>query len=165
MNILSAIGGVFTALFGGGGGQNLASKVIDKVLPQTQQEREENALAAQDEDIKDVTAARTYNQPDMTMMQYQPGMGLIPFFLMWMLDFVNHVVDAVNHLIRPATFLWLAGGFMGKWKLPDPRVIDPQLWTVFLIVVTFFFGARTLVKDIPAAFAAVAAVVAAAKGK
>ncbi len=154
MNFLASI---FTSLFGGGGGQNLAGKVLDKVLPQTQQERDANAIAEQEEDVKDVNAARAYNPPDMQMIQYQPGMGIIPFFLLWILDFMNRLVDAVNHLIRPGTFIWLVGGFMGKWKLPDPKVIDPQLWTVFLVVVTFFFGARTLVKDVPAIFAAIAA--------
>lgn len=156
--IFGAVAGVAKALFGGGassGGQALASQVIDKVLPETEKEKQAAEIAAEDEDIKDVDSARSYNAPDMPVIVYQPGMGLIPFVLLWVLDVIDHIVDTVNHIIRPGFFIYLVGGFIGKWKLPDPKAVDPQMWTVFLVVVTFFFGARTLVKDVPAVINAI----------
>ncbi len=156
-SILNAIGGIFTGLFGGGSGgsnQTVVSQLADKILPETAKERAAAAIAQEDEDIKDVSSARTYNAPDMPIVQYTVGMGIIPFFMLWMLDVVDRIVDTVNHLIRPGVLVWLIGGFMKRWPLPDPKVVDPQLWTTFMIVITFFFGARTLVTDVPKLIAA-----------
>lgn len=66
----------------------------------------------------------------------------------------NDLVDAYNRLIRPAITTWLIGGFSGWWKLPSPSFIDPFWLQVFLIVVTFWFGGRVLLKDLPAVFQA-----------
>lgn len=165
--LFSFIGNLALSLFGGKNsqptsGQSLAGTLIDKILPETEKEKQAAIIAemdaeirVQEEDIKDVESARNYNAPDMPVVQYQPGMGIIPFFLLWLLDLINHVVDTINHIIRPGFFIYLIGGFSNKWKLPDPKTIDPQLWTIFLVVVTFYFGARTLVKDLPTAINAI----------
>lgn len=157
MGLLSLIGGIASTLFGGGSGggnQAIVSEAMEKILPETAKEKEAAAIASEDEDIKDVDSARAYDPKDMPVIVYQPGMGIIPFFLLWILDLIGHIVDTVNHALRPAMMIWIIGGFMKKWPLPIPSEIDPQLWTVFMIMVTFWFGARTLVKDVPAAFAA-----------
>lgn len=148
------LGSIFTSLFGGStgarqsGGQQLASSLADKILPETAKEVQAAAIEEEKTDIADVNAARSYNAPDMPVVQYQPGMGIIPFFLMWVLDLIDRLVDTVNHIIRPGVMIWLIGGMMKRWPLPDPNIVDPQIWRVFLIVITFFFGGRTLVKDV-----------------
>ncbi len=141
--------GLFKGLFGGGGssgGQQLASQLIDKVLPETAKEKAAAAIAQEEEDIKDVSSARAYNAPDMPVIQYAPGLGLIPFFLLWMLDLIDHLVDTVNHMIRPVGIIWAALVLMGT--LPLPAVNDAKMWTIFFTMVTFFYGGRTIVKDV-----------------
>lgn len=152
--ILSGVFGLAKGLFGGASNSGLASEVIEKVLPETLKEQQAAAIASEDEDIKDVTSAREYNAPDIGITQYQIGMGLIPWFMVWILDVLGRITDTVNHMLRPAMMIWIIGGFMKKWPLPDPKTVDPQLWTVFMVMVTFWFGARTLVKDVPAMIAA-----------
>jgi hypothetical protein len=156
--ILSVLGSIATGLFGGGSGgsnQNVVTTLADKILPQTAKEKAAAAIAGVESDIKDVESARAYNPPDIGITQYQPGMGLIPWMTVWILDVIGRVTDATNHLLRPAMMVWIIGGFMKQWSLPNPGEIDPQLWTVFMIMVTFWFGARTLVKDIPAVWTAI----------
>lgn len=151
MGFLSIIGGLASALFGGGSGggnQALASQVIDKVLPETNKEKEAAALAEDQTIEQDAETARAYDPKDMPVIVYQPGMGLIPFILLWILDLINHVVDTLNHIIRPGFFIYLIGGLAKKWPLPDPGTVDPRMWTIFVIVVTFFFGGRAITKDI-----------------
>lgn len=151
MGFLSLAGSILGALFGGGSGgtnQNLAATVIDKVLPETDKEKEAASLAEDQAIDADTASARTYDPKDMPVIVYQPGMGLIPFILLWILDLVDHIVDTINHIIRPGFFIYLVGGLAKRWPLPDPGAIDPRMWTVFVIVVTFFFGGRAIVKDI-----------------
>ncbi len=151
MGIFTILGSVASALFGGGssgGNQALASQVINKILPETDKEKEAAALAKDASDISDEVSARNYQPADMPMIVYQPGIGLIPWFLTWMLDLISRLVDVVNHVIRPAGLIWIAGGLMHKWNLPKVAEVDPALWRVFLIMITFFYGGRTLVKDI-----------------
>lgn len=151
MGFLGIAASILTGLFGGGSGggnQAVVQQAMDKILPETEKEKQAAEIAGEEVDIKDVTSARAYQAPDMPVVQYQPGMGIIPFFLLWLLDLIDHTVDTVNHIIRPGFFLYLIGGFMGKWSLPNPNIVDPQLWAIFKIVVVFFFGGRTIFKDI-----------------
>lgn len=151
MGLLSIAGGILGALFGGGssgGNQAIVSQVVDKVLPETDKEKEAAALAEDKEISTDTASARAYDPKDMPVIVYQPGMGLIPFVLLWILDLVDHVVDTVNHIIRPGFFIYLVGGLAKRWPLPDPGSVDPRMWTIFVVVVTFFFGGRAVVKDI-----------------
>ncbi len=154
MNLLSILAGgaigLAKGLFGGGGtptgGQALASQIIEKVLPETAKEKEAAALAANEADVRDEESARKYNAPDMPVVVYQSGMGLIPWILLWMLDLIDHIVDSVNHMIRPAGIIWAALVLTGT--LPLPAVTDAKIWTVFFTMITFFYGGRALVKDI-----------------
>lgn len=146
MNILSMIGSLATTLFGGSSGSSLASNIADRILPETAKEKEAAAAAESDADNTDVNSARVYDPKDMPVIVYQPGMGLIPWLFLWVLDLLNHLVDSLNHAIRPVGLIW--AGLVLSGKLPVPKVDDPKMWTIFLTMVTFFYGGRTLVKDI-----------------
>lgn len=64
-------------------------------------------------------------------------------------------VDIVNRWIRPGITIWLAGGLSGCWRLPDTSTVDPVWFQFFTIVITFWFGGRVLLKDLPAAVGAI----------
>lgn len=64
-------------------------------------------------------------------------------------------VDIVNRWIRPIITLWLIGGLSGLWKLPDTSTVDPVWFQIFMIVITFWFGGRVLLKDLPNAVGAI----------
>jgi hypothetical protein len=68
------------------------------------------------------------------------------------------LVNACNRAVRPGITLWLVGGFVGWWQLPPPDDIDPFWQQAFLIVLTFWFGGRMLLKDLPAAIRAIRAI-------
>lgn len=121
MGFLSKIG---TWLFGGGGAEMVA-KTVDEAVYSAEERSEDDA--------KDLASARSF-----AGVSNQPG-------------FVNQVVDATNRLIRPGVTLWLCGGFIGWWTLPKPGFVDPYWQNVFMIVLTFWFGGRALLKDLPAA--------------
>lgn len=67
----------------------------------------------------------------------------------------NTSIDIVNRWIRPGITIWLIGGFSGWWKLPDVDQIDPVWFQIFMIVITFWFGGRVLLKDLPQAVGAI----------
>lgn len=110
-------------LFGGGGVEKVLD-VTDKAF-YTEQEKAQ-------EDAKDLSDARS-------MQMFTHG------------SIFDIVVDGLNRLVRPGVTLWLVGGFVGWWKLPDPGLIDPYWHNIFLIVITFWFGGRALLKDLPTA--------------
>jgi hypothetical protein len=61
------------------------------------------------------------------------------------------LVDGVSRLVRPGVTLWLIGGFIGWWPLPETGTISEYWQNVFLLVITFWFGGRAILKDLPAA--------------
>jgi hypothetical protein len=67
----------------------------------------------------------------------------------------NTSIDIFNRLVRPFVTIWLIGGFSGWWKLPDTTQLDPVWFQIFMIVITFWFGGRVLLKDLPNAVAAI----------
>jgi hypothetical protein len=67
----------------------------------------------------------------------------------------NTSIDIFNRMIRPFVTIWLIGGFSGWWKLPDTGKIEPVWFQIFMIVITFWFGGRVLLKDLPNAVAAI----------
>ncbi len=72
------------------------------------------------------------------------------------------IVDAMNRLPRPVITFYVFGGIVGWWKLPELSSIDP-LWTqAGGIILTFWFGGRLIMKDLPAA---VLSVLRAVKGR
>ncbi len=156
MGVFSLITGVLGTLFGGGSGggnQALVGQVVDKVLPETAKEREAAALAAGEQDLAsdkaaydNTASARGYDPKDMPVIVYQPGMGLIPWMLLWILDLIDHIVDSINHAIRPVGLIW--AGLVLSGKIPVPPVMDTRMWTIFLTMISFFYGGRMVVKDI-----------------
>lgn len=119
-------------LFGGGGSVvEQVGKVADDLITTS----EEKAII----DAADTASARTFAQPGNN-----PGL-------------INQLVDAFNRVIRPGVTIWLIGGFSGWWKLPDIGTIDPVWFTIFTIVITFWFGGRMLMQDAPKMIAAIIA--------
>lgn len=67
----------------------------------------------------------------------------------------NTSIDIFNRMIRPFVTVWLIGGLSGCWQLPDTKSVDAVWFQMFLIVLTFWFGGRVLLKDLPAAVGAI----------
>lgn len=65
---------------------------------------------------------------------------------------IDQVVDAMNRLVRPVVTFWIVGGLMGFWDLPRTDYIDPMMMNISWTVITFWFGARMVFKDIPNAW-------------
>jgi hypothetical protein len=83
-------------------------------------------------------AARSYN-PTST------GGGVLG-------DLVNVITDAISRLIRPVTAVTFMGALFGWWHM-ETRSLDPFIVTGASAVLTFYFGARTITKDLPAMLA------------
>jgi hypothetical protein len=64
------------------------------------------------------------------------------------LGLIGQVVDGANHAIRPWVTIELVRGLLGYRELPDPSMIHPFFQTLIYLVITFWFGGRTVVKDI-----------------
>lgn len=101
------------------------AKTVDKV----HYSAEERAA----DDAADLASARAF-----AGVSNQPG-------------FINQVVDAANRMVRPGVTLWLCGGFIGWWSMPAPDAVSEYWQSVFMIVLTFWFGGRALLRDLPAA--------------
>jgi len=121
----------WSALFGG----DAVGKVADLVDDFNYSDQEQAA-----DDLAETKQARAFAAPG------QGKQGTI-----------RDVVDAYNSFIRPGITTWLVGGFMGWWQLPQPDAIDPFWLNIFMIVVTFWFGGRVLLKDLPNAVNAIMA--------
>jgi len=122
MGLLTKVAGF---LFGGSAASEKVLDIADKAID-TSQERSER-------DAADLESARQF-----AGISNQPGL-------------INQLVDSANRLIRPGVTLWLIGGFIGWWTLPHSDAI-PEYWqNIFMIVLTFWFGGRAILKDLPAA--------------
>jgi hypothetical protein len=120
--------GWFSKLLGGGKIVEKAADLADEGF-HTEQERTET-------DQKDLQEARAAVAPSHE-------------------SYFDVFVDGVNRAIRPVVTLWLMGGFIGWWKLPSPGSVDPYWQTIFTIILTFWFGGRAILKDLPAAIKAI----------
>ncbi len=121
MSFFSKLAGWF---FGGGKTVEKVVDMADKAID-TQQERSER-------DSQDLESARA-------MQMFSHG-TLFDVF-----------VDGMSRLVRPGVTLWLVGGFIGWWPLPRTETISEYWQNVFLIVLTFWFGGRAILKDLPSA--------------
>lgn len=63
-------------------------------------------------------------------------------------EIVNVTVDAVARMIRPLVTVMLIGGVFGWWEL-QTQSIDPLVLGWAEVVVGFWFGYRTIVRDVP----------------
>lgn len=134
MKFFRAIGKVAGFLFGipSGGGSSPVQTAVSAVNKFVYTD-EEKAQA----DSADVKDARSFAAPGKP------------------LGFIGQVVDGANHAIRPWVTIELVRGLLGYRELPDISQIDPQFMTMIYIVLTFWFGGRTLLKDLPMAIAAI----------
>lgn len=110
-------------LFGGGGVEKVA-EVADKAF-HTEQERAEK-------DQQDLESARS-------MQMFSHG------------SWFDILVDGLSRLVRPGVTLWMVGGFIGWWPLPKVETISEYWQSVFMLVLTFWFGGRAILKDLPQA--------------
>lgn len=75
---------------------------------------------------------------------YDPRtVGQTPFVVAF-----NAVVDGISRLIRPGVTILLIGAVFGWWPMAT-ETIDPVILGWSEAVMVFWFGARTLFKDIP----------------
>jgi len=137
MGMLSAIGKGLGAIFGIGGGQtSVATEVADIVerWAPSQKAKHQMAMDIDNLFVQSQASAREHDQPQNS------GVPIL-----------DALVNGVNRLIRPGITVGLLGGIVGWWPLPDPGSVDPMFWRYGEIIIAFWFGSRTLFKDLPAA--------------
>ena len=128
MSFLSTLGNWF---FGGGKTVEKVTEVVDEAF-HTEEEKAVESAAATEVDQKDLASARA-----MQMVSHS--------------TWFDALVDGLNRLVRPGITLWIIGGFMGFWPLPRTDQISEYWQNVFWLIITFWFGGRALLKDLPAA--------------
>ncbi len=119
---IKSIGSFFT---GGSKMADKAAEMIDEAVS-TQQERGEGDQA----DLKD---ART------SQVMVSGRTNIIDIF-----------VDAVNRLVRPWLTVEICAMMLGYRKVPDITSVSDFWLQMFIIVVTFWFSGRLILKDLPA---------------
>lgn len=62
---------------------------------------------------------------------------------------VDSIANSLNRLVRPVTTFGFLGGLFGFWDLPQTGDVDPMVLYWIGGIFTFWFGMRTLVKDVP----------------
>jgi hypothetical protein len=65
----------------------------------------------------------------------------------------DKLVDGLSRLVRPLVTYWILGGLIGIYELRSPST-DPMMMNIVWTVITFWFGARMIFKDIPSAIKA-----------
>lgn len=58
------------------------------------------------------------------------------------------LVDGLNRMVRPAFAFWSFGVLVGWWG-EKIKEISPEAMNLILIIVTFYFGGRAILKDLP----------------
>lgn len=109
-------------LFGSGGAETVA-KAADKFV-YTDQEKAGDAA-------QDLAGARAFAAP---AQHY---------------GFLNSIVDAANHAIRPWVTIELLLRWFGYRPFPEISGVDPFWTQATMLVLTFWFGGRVLLKDLP----------------
>ncbi len=62
-------------------------------------------------------------------------------------------VDGLNRLPRPLLTLWLIGVLYNWWPTPNLELVHPIILNIMWTIITFWFGSRIVMKDVPAAIA------------
>ena len=99
-------------------------------------------ITGKDDMIKELIALQGQGQ-DSARAHDQPMASGIPF--------ADALINGLNRLIRPGVTLGLIGGYLGWWHLPAPDTVDPELYSMLKIVLSFYFGGRAVFKDLPQA--------------
>lgn len=121
---IKAIGGFFA------GGGKTAEKVVEMADEAVMTRQEATEI-----DQKDLSDARA-------MQQFSHS------------SWFDILIDGFSRLVRPGMTLWIIGGFTGWWKLPRVEEISEYWQNVFMILLTFWFGGRAILKDLPSAIRA-----------
>lgn len=129
MGFLSFLGKAVTGFFGGGKTVEKVTEIADEAF-HTDQEKAEDRAALVDVDQKDLASARAMQMAGHT-------------------SWLDIFVDAWSRVIRPGVTTYLIGGWIGWWAFPAPGSIDPFWQNVSILVLTFWFGGRALLKDLP----------------
>ena len=58
------------------------------------------------------------------------------------------IVDGWNRIVRPGFATWAFGELVGWWNVQTEKVSAEKMQLI-IIIVTFYFGARVLLKDLP----------------
>lgn len=127
-------------LFGGGAAAPVAQTAAQTVVQTVAKTADNVIYTAQeraDSDAADLANARSFAAPGN-----YPGL-------------INQLVDAFNRAIRPGVLVWLIGGFSGFWKLPNANEMGEFWQNVLMLVLTFWFGGRAILKDLPSAVRAI----------
>ncbi len=64
------------------------------------------------------------------------------------------LVDGLNRLPRPMLTLWVFGILANWWNAPDLTNVHPMLLNIVWTIITFWFGSRVVLKDMPSAIMA-----------
>ncbi len=135
MSIFSGI-----AKFFGGGTANIATEVAGGIADIVERwkpgegKKQEMQMEVANFLEKSIADARKNDQP------MNSGLPLL-----------DGTVNGINRLIRPWVTITVIGSLFGYWELPPPESIDQQYWTIAQILLSFWFGGRFLIKDIPQA--------------
>lgn len=60
-------------------------------------------------------------------------------------------IDSLSRTIRPGITIMLIGGVFNWWTLPDPEHLGDFWQNVLMLVLTFWFGGRVMLKELPIA--------------
>jgi hypothetical protein len=63
--------------------------------------------------------------------------------------FINQLIDALNRSVRPVLTYWAMGCLIGWWKSPALSELTPFMQNLIYLIITFWFGGRVVMKDIP----------------
>lgn len=131
---MSLWGKLASAFTGGNGVRTIeaGADIVERWLPGSEKKAE--ISMAIDKTINDaVTQARSYNPGDVKN------------------PLLNDVANFAARMIRPGVTIGLLGGVWGWWPLPTTEQIEPLVLGWVETVLVFWFGGRTLLKDLPAA--------------
>ncbi len=135
--MLSFLGNLLPALFGsssnGKGLIGSASDAIDKWIPSDSTKQKQNL---ENQKAGDESQKNAYSL-------------VLPTHDSWF----DILVDGLNRLPRPVLTFWAIGVLCGYWSGPNFELIHPFMLNVIWTIITFWFGARVVMKDIPAAIA------------
>lgn len=133
MSIGKAIGGFFGKLFVGDKGfLEQTSDIVDKWNPSKTTIHKQTI-----EDLKAGDASQD-SARKMVLISHDSWLDII--------------IDGWSRLPRPAFATWAFGVLVGWWQAPAHlSALHPIALNILWTVVTFYFGARVIVKDIPAA--------------
>lgn len=126
-----SIGSILGSLVGSGAGKVVTdvASVVEKWAP-TDKDKADMTVELN----KLVESARAYNPTS-------PGTGKAA-------EFINVFVDSLNRLIRPTVTVIIFGGLFGFWDI-RVKSIDPWIVSWGQDLMVFWFGARTVLKDLP----------------